>query len=167
MKISKNIALELIDKKINQFSGILNRANYKNIHNQEYREVYSDTEALISNLFSKDEAIKFRENVVLTPSGRSDSQKLQSYENHLGECISQLKAYKNIVQDFWGKDKIINWSLLKSKLQMLFNEAKKSWKRIGFIFIFLGVVAGAIDNWQTISEFVNSTLITNYPPNIP
>ena len=160
MKISKSKALELIDKKKNQFSGILDRANYSNMHDQEYEEVYYDTESLLCDLFSKEESMEFRRNVgpAVIVSGRSESQRLQDYKKHLKSCISQLKVYRNRVQNFWNKQKVDNWSLSNNKLQILCRGFKISWKAIGFVLFLLALVAGAIDNWQTVSEFVNSTL---------
>jgi hypothetical protein len=42
---------------------------------------------------------------VLIASGEYDSQRFEDYKKHLGKCISQMKAYKNRVQNFWGEEK--------------------------------------------------------------
>ena len=159
MKVSKNKALELIDKKIDQLNSILDSANYSNIYDQEYNEIYFDTESLLCELFSKEESMEFRRNVspYVIVVGRSESQELQVYKKHLGSCISQLKVYKSKVQNFWGNETIINWSVVKSRLQPLIMIWNKFKVWIVLLLLALGAIAGFIDDWQTVSEFINST----------
>ena len=160
MKISKNNALDLIDTKINQFNSLLDSANDGSHKEQEYQDIYSDTESLIGELFSKEDAIEFRKNVIPIAllSERSEIQKIQDYKKHLQKCISQLKAYKNRVQHFWDEDKLINWPLLDFKLQTIWNWVIKSWKGIFFVLTLIISIAGAINGWPTVLELVNSTL---------
>ena len=42
--------------------------------------------------------------------------------------------------------------------QKLVNGLKLSWKAIVAILILLGLIAGAITDWETISQFINSIL---------
>ena len=166
MKRSKNKALELIDKKIDQFSGVLNRANNSNMYDKEYKEVYYGTESVISNLYSKEESMEFRRNVgsIVIVSGRSDFQELQDYKKHIESCISHLKVYRNDVQDFWDDHTVDNEPLLINKMKMLINGVKISWKLIVFVGgIIIGIltlivlIPEALDSLPVIKELVNST----------
>ncbi|MCK5645003.1 MAG: hypothetical protein KAJ19_29655 [Gammaproteobacteria bacterium] len=159
MKVSKNDALKLIDEKIDKFSRILDRANNSNMYDQEYKEIYYGTESVIRDLYSKEESMDFRRNVGsgAIVSGRSDFQKLQDYKKHIESCISQLNVYKSKVQNFWGKETIINWSVVKSRLQPLVIILEKFKVLIGLLIVALGVIAKFIVDWQTVFEFINST----------
>ena len=159
MKVSKNKALKLIDEKIENFSRILNRANISNMYDQEYEEIYYGTESVISNLYSKEKSMDFRRNVRsnVIVSGRSESFKLQDYKKHIESCISQLKVYKSNVQTFWGKETIINWSVVKSRLQPLVVILKKFKVWISLLIVALVTIVGFIADWQTVFELINST----------
>ncbi len=105
MHILKSKALELIDEKIEQFQHILNNATYDTRYNTEYHEAYYGTETLVTELFSEEEAKKFRWNVsnlVLVATMHIDYEtELKDYKNHINKCISQLKVYKERIRNFW------------------------------------------------------------------
>lgn len=105
MLISKNKALELIDEKIKQFQYILDTATYDTRYNTEYNEAYYGTENLLKELFSEEEAKEFRlhvSNLVFIATAHKDYEKeLKDYKKHINKCISQLKVYKERIQNFW------------------------------------------------------------------
>lgn len=105
MPILKNKALKLIDEKIKQFQHILDTATYDTRYNTEYHEVYYGTVTLVEELFSEEEAKKFRWNVsnhVAVATRHIDFEKeLKDYEKHVNKCISQLKVYKERIENFW------------------------------------------------------------------
>lgn len=111
MKIPKNKALELIDEKISQFQKILSEATYDNLYDANYERAYYGTETLLTELFSKEEAMNFRSNVSSSgiPIGG-----LQDYIKHISSCIAQLKVYQERIQNFWGIDEIE--TMTKSKI---------------------------------------------------
>lgn len=105
MKVQKSKALELVDQKILQFEEVLANATYENRYDNAYEAVYYGSEALLADLYSKDEAMEFRRNVtsiVAVAGGKEDHAKeLQDYRNHIGRCIAQLKVYRERIENFW------------------------------------------------------------------
>lgn len=111
MKISKNKALELIDEKISQFQQVLSNATYDNRYGEDYELAYYGTETLLTELFTKEEAMNFQDRV--TPmmvdfigEEIDYDKKLEEYKNHINTCIAQLKVYKERIQNFWGTDEL-------------------------------------------------------------
>lgn len=108
LKVSKERALELIAQKISQFDSVLSKATYENRYNEDYDLAYYGTETLLTELFSKDEAMNFRRSVspmIVAVGGRIDyAKELRDYKNHIQSCISQLKVYQERVADFWVED---------------------------------------------------------------
>ena len=108
MKISKNKALKLINKKILQFQKVLDEATYDNRYNEAYKFAYYGTENLLTELFSKEEAMNFRSSVndvssaVSFGGGINYAEELQDYKEHINSCIAQLKVYRERIQDFWA-----------------------------------------------------------------
>lgn len=110
MKIPKAKAIELIDKKIKKFEDILKEATYEKSYNENYDLAYSGTEMLLSELFSKEEAKNFRINVTKPfalpiVEEPSHSEQLAQYQGHIEVCISQLKAYRERIENF-RKDEV-------------------------------------------------------------
>lgn len=124
MKISKNKALELIDEKISQFQKILSEATYDNLYDANYELAYHGTENLLTELFSKEEAMNFRSNV----SSGIPIDELQDYRKHISSCIAQLKVYQERIRNFWGLDEIE--TMTKSKIvpfvSMSFDESDEN-----------------------------------------
>lgn len=60
MKIPKTKAIELINEKIRQFEDIAKKATYENRYDKDYHLTYEGTEMLLTELFSEEEAMKFR-----------------------------------------------------------------------------------------------------------
>jgi len=110
MRIPKNKALELIDEKISQFQKVLNEATYDNRYNKDYKLAYYGTETLLTELFSKEETMNFRNNIstgISFNGGKTDyAKELQNYQKHINSCIAQLKVYKERIQNFWGPDEL-------------------------------------------------------------
>ncbi len=110
MKIPKNKALELIDEKILQFQQVLSNATYNNRYGEDYKLAYYGTETLLTELFSKEEALNFRSivsSVVSFIGGERDyAKELQDYKEHINGCIAQLRVYKERIQYFWGTDEL-------------------------------------------------------------
>ena len=113
MPVSKNRALELIDEKIKQFQHILDTATYDTRYNTEYHEAYYGTESLLKELFSEGEVKKFSRSVsnnipfgFYTPYIDYE-RKLKDYKEHISKCISQLKVYKERIQNFWEEPETI------------------------------------------------------------
>jgi hypothetical protein len=108
MKISKDRALTLINQKIEQFGKVLNAATYENRYDEAYKLAYYGTETLLTELFSADEAMKFRRSVTTAfavVGGRIDYEKeLNDYKKHIHSCISQLKVYGERISNFWTAD---------------------------------------------------------------
>lgn len=109
-KTSQGKAFELIDQKILQFQDILAKATFEKMYDESYELAYHGTETLLTELFSKEEAMEFRRNVTLpmvVVGGEEDHAKeLQDYKDHVGSCIAQLKVYRERVQNFWGTDEL-------------------------------------------------------------
>jgi predicted nucleotide-binding protein len=107
-KTPQDKALKLVDQRISQFQQILVKATYQNRYDENYEEVYYGTEALLTNLFSKEEAMEFRRNVtppLVAVGGRVDyAKELQDYKEHVNSCIAQLKVYKDRIENFWETD---------------------------------------------------------------
>lgn len=61
----------------------------------------------------------------------------------------------------WGIDAVEEYERTSSQntgTQKLVNGLKFSWKAIVAVLILLGLIAGAINDWETISQFINSSL---------
>jgi len=103
MKISKTKAIQLIDEKISQFEN--GRTLYKLIGNEPYQVAYYGTLNLLTELFSKEEMIKFWEIVNASANlitKETDSTKASYlFSLHIESCIAQLKVYKEKIQNFW------------------------------------------------------------------
>jgi len=114
MRISKSKAIKLIEEKIKQFQILLENATYENRYNADYDSSYYGTEALLTDLFSKDEAENFRKNVnsgvgVITLGGPINyARELQDYKKHINKCITQLQIYKERTQNFWEAKELID-----------------------------------------------------------
>ena len=110
MKIPKSKAIELIDEKIKQFEKIAKGATYENRYDENYKLIYEGTEMLLTELFSEEEAMKFRMGVtvpLIAFVGREDyAEKVRDYKEHIGKCIAHLKAYIERVRNFWPSDEI-------------------------------------------------------------
>lgn len=111
MKIQKNKAIELIDEKIEQFENIAKKASYENRYNEDYELAYHGTEMLLTELFSQEEAMKFRRNVtaagIVVVSGETDlAEEVRDYKDHIGKCVAQLKVYRERIQNFWSTDDV-------------------------------------------------------------
>ncbi|MGQ9706044.1 MAG: hypothetical protein ACUVWP_03445 [bacterium] len=125
MKITKNRALELIDKKISQFEEVLKEATFFNRYNEAYKLAYYGTETLLSEIFSETEKMNFRGTVsksfVIVPRGGfSDEELLEDYKDHINMCISQLKVYKERIENFWEADNLIYIKPMRKKLFHLY-----------------------------------------------
>lgn len=109
MKILKNQALKLIEQKIVQFQGVLEKATFENRYDKNYKRVYHGAEALLTELFSEEEAMNFRRNVtsiIAVVGGRTDYEKeLKDYKKHIEDCIAQLEVYHERVSNFWPDEK--------------------------------------------------------------
>lgn len=118
MRISKKKAFELIDQKISQFSEIMKTATYENRYNEDYEVAYYGTETLLTELFSKEEALEFRNSVtslVAFVGGQINyTQELNDYKDHLKSCISQLKVFRSRIQDFWPYEKMEESTVLNT-----------------------------------------------------
>ena len=105
MKITKRKAVELIDQKIAQFNDVLSKASYENRYNEDYELAFKGAEALITQLFSSEEAKDFK---VVTSyyfaGGLAPVRELIGYREHLRLCISYLELYKKQIADFWKDD---------------------------------------------------------------
>ena len=109
MKVPKAKAIELIDEKIEQFEKIAISATYENRYKEEYQLAYHGTEMLLTELFSEEEAMKFRMGVTgpAASFGREDyAEQVRHYKKHVGKCIAHLKAYRERIGNFWPSDEI-------------------------------------------------------------
>ncbi len=128
MKIPKNKALKLIDEKISQFQKVLANATYNNCYGEDYKLAYYGTETLLTELFSKEEAMNFRSSVssmVDFIGGKIDyAKELQDYKEHINTCIVQLKVYRERIQNFWGTDELetVTKSTIVPFVSMSFDE---------------------------------------------
>ena len=129
MKIPKNKALELIDEKILQFQKVIAEATYENRYNEVYELAYYGTETLLTELFSKEEAMNFRSSVrsmVGFIGGEINyAKELQDYKDHVNRCIAQLKVYRERIQNFWATEelKTVTKSTIVPFVSMSFDEA--------------------------------------------
>ena len=110
MRISREKAVALIDQKIFQFQVVYNNATFENRHDENYSLAYYGTETLLTELFSKEEAMNFRSHVtplVFVVGGPVNHEKeLKDYRHHIEKCISQLKVYKERIENFWPTDEV-------------------------------------------------------------
>jgi len=131
MKILKSKAIELINEKIQQLEDIAENATYENRYDDNYHLIYEGTEMLLTELFSEEEAMKFRMGVtgpVIAFVGREDyAEKVQDYKEHIGKCIAHLKAYRERVGNFWPSDEIetTTRTSIVPFVSMSFDEADK------------------------------------------
>jgi hypothetical protein len=128
MKIPKTKALELIDEKISQFQKVLANATYNNLYGEDYTLAYYGTKTLLTELFSREEAMNFRRRVssmVTIIGGETDyAKKLQDYRDHINRCIAQLKVYRERIHNFWGADELetVTKSTIVPFVSMSFDE---------------------------------------------
>lgn len=133
MRISKSKAIKLIDEKIAQFEQILGNATYENRFGKDYNSAYYGTVSLLTDLFSKDEAQKFEENVstnveIITLGGVINREnELLDYKKHINRCVAQLNVYREKVQNFWETGKSIANKKQKTVpfIAMSYNESDK------------------------------------------
>ncbi len=129
MKIPKTKAIELIDEKIKQFEDVAKNATYENRYNGNYQLVYEGAKMLLTELFSEEEAEKFRMRVTgpLAAFGRENyAEKVRDYKEHIGKCIAHLKAYKERVENFWSdKTETTTGESVVPFVAMSFDEADK------------------------------------------
>lgn len=123
VRVSKEKAIELLDEKISKFQNILENAKPDNIYDQNYESSYYGTESLLAELFSEEEAMKFRSNV--TSYAIAGKQELDDYKKHINSCISQLGVYKERIQIFWGVDELetVTSSTITPFISMSFRES--------------------------------------------
>ena len=106
MKISKDKAILLIDEKISQFQKVLAEATYDDSYKEAYQLAYHGTEELLTELFSEKTTQKFRMSVTIPRitvlgGGTDYNEELRYYRNHINRCISQLKVFKEKIQNLW------------------------------------------------------------------
>jgi len=156
-KAMQSKALELIDESISQFKQILAKATYENRYDETYLRVYHGAEALLTELFSKEEAMEFRRNVtsfiVAVGARIYHAKELKDYKDHLGKCIAQLEVYRGRIQNFWETDELKETT--KPAQAQVVNEEKSAAKKKR---LTLGNVVSAI--------IVVAILIILYSPTI-
>jgi len=122
MKITKDQALKLTEEKIVQFENVLEKATYENRYGESYGLAYHGAETLVTELFSKEEAMTFRRNVtfpMVSVGGEVDYEaELEDYKKHLNWCITQLKVYHERISNFWSDEKIEKLTDAKGSRQM-------------------------------------------------
>jgi hypothetical protein len=105
MTISKDKAISLIDAKIVQFQEVSKNATYQNRYDEPYQLAYNGSETLLTELFSKEEAMDFRgqvTSVVFLAGGPINyAQELADYREHIARCIARLKVYNERILNFW------------------------------------------------------------------
>ncbi|MCX5781461.1 MAG: hypothetical protein NT145_01975 [Elusimicrobia bacterium] len=147
MKIERNKAIKLIDKKICEFQKVIDEATYNNRYNEAYELAYHGAENLLTELFSKEEAMKFRGSVssLITFVGRETNYEkdLEDYRKHINRCIIQLKVYKERIENFWpnssnSADKINSQYVIKKLFKW-----KNPWFKY-FIIPLAVLIIGAI-----------------------
>ena len=108
MNISKKKAIELLKQKIEQFKEILKQPSFDH---PLYHKAYYGTESLLEDLFSKNEAMKFRRNV----SSLMPSRGIKDVVKHLESCISEIGIYIEKIQNTWPdkKDKRLELKPIK------------------------------------------------------
>ena len=113
VKVSKEKALRLIDDKIAIFETLtakevlpLGRATYTS--NEKWQNAYHTTEAILTELFSEEEKMKFRQQVAFyswaTINDKAPIAKFRAYNNHIQKCIVLLKVYRERIEHFWPDD---------------------------------------------------------------
>ena len=97
---------------------------------QHINTPYQGTEALLTELFSQEEAMEFRRNVTSFggfAGGRTDYvRELSDYKEHILSCIVQLKVYGERVQNFWKTEpELTKRSTILPFLSMSFDETDR------------------------------------------
>lgn len=105
MKIPKHQAVELLKEKIILFEDILNKVSDNNLYDEKYKSVISETETLLTKLFSYDEVLNFRKyttNTTFTFANFTEHENddTSSYKEHLRRCIRKLKVCMENFYDF-------------------------------------------------------------------
>src|SRR6266568_2825984 len=106
MQINKDKALQLFDEQIAVAEQKRHSATYENRYDDLYHLAVDGGEHLISNLFGKDEAEKYRRHVHGIAFGGSGNRALdmEIYDGHLGRCITQLQLYRRQIVTAWPDD---------------------------------------------------------------
>jgi hypothetical protein len=158
-RISRSKALELIDQKISGFERLLKEATFDNKYGEDYTQVYDSTESLLTELYSEKEAMNFRNNVTF-PSALTgdDTKELQDYKGHIKRCISQLKAYRERIQNFWKTNKV---EVAKEPIQEIVKEKKNRTSKTRKPILTLGNIISLII-LVSIFLILNSTAIASF-----
>jgi len=114
MAVAKARALELIDKKINEFQKLLADADVNNLYSSQYTRTYAATEEIIRELFSDKDVSRFRLSVagvgiVVGPP----EEELQEYKKHISDCIDNLSALKEKAEIHFPDDRESKADILK------------------------------------------------------
>ncbi len=131
MKIPKAKTIELIDEKIKQFEQVARNATYENQYKEEYQLAYHGTEMLLTELFSEDETKNFRIEVTIPLSIRAGeeidfTEEVRGYKEHISKCITQLKAYRERIDNFWSdEEETTTRTSMMPFVAMSFDEADK------------------------------------------
>jgi len=101
MDISKPDIIKLIDKKIKEFEDIARRATHTNLYDENYHKTYEGVEMLLTDLYSEEEAQKFRMAVNMGFWVSADANgSVKEYREHIAKCIGSLKAYRERIKNF-------------------------------------------------------------------
>lgn len=103
LSISKDQAINLVEKKISQFQKILEEATYENRYSDEYQLAREETLRLLTDLFSEAEAERFysRVNPQVTFVTTDREMMLRNYKALISRYVVELKEYKERIQNFW------------------------------------------------------------------
>lgn len=106
MGISKTIALQLLDEQIAKAEEKRCSATHENRYDDFYHLAVDGGEHLISNLFGKDEAEKYRRDVhgIAFGDSRNRAFDMEIYDDHLGRCITQLQLYRRQIETLWSDE---------------------------------------------------------------
>jgi hypothetical protein len=106
MGISKEKALQLFDEQIAKAEEKRRSATHENRYDDFYQLAVDGGEHLISNLFGKDEAEKYRRDVhgIAFGDSRNRALDMEIYDDHLGRCITQLQLYRRQIEILWPND---------------------------------------------------------------
>lgn len=156
MKKSEKQILNLIDQKIHTFEEIQSEATQDNPKKEEYNLVFESARNIIQEIYSEDEARRFSKKVNTIASQYSKDSDYKKITDKITRCNIQLKAYKERINSFYTEqnETIINWPLLKRKLEVLLNLSKIPREIIAAILLVIGLLT----QWDNIDGYISTIL---------
>ena len=114
-KIRTTKAIRLIDEQIAQFQKLMENASVETLYGRDYQVAKHDTDELLTELFSSEEAYRFfsKSPVPLLPAVNEITEEetrqyllymIGSYREHIKDLMNRLEVYKRKIEKYWPDD---------------------------------------------------------------